>query len=254
MVLSLSGTSAGHGTMAEAEAAGLYHPNCRHSESIYFPEIWGEPNEEGRVKHATKTGREAPLESTDAPSAKPAQYVDNFDEFQPLALTQQERAVLKDLQNETRITGHEYGAAIIDGQVYKFTSNQPYRVSVPPNVQMRINLAPDRSVSVMHSYPSENLPSRADFAQLTNGSIGKMSVVCYNNDAYSVHVGDGKTPTRAEYQRQSMIIDTEVRTNASYIPGFINMTLEEQNYALTRETANQIAHYYNWTMEGGKLE
>lgn len=45
-VLSLSGEHVGEtlsdgvrvvGSMAEAEAAGLYHPNCRHSQSIYIP-------------------------------------------------------------------------------------------------------------------------------------------------------------------------------------------------------------------------
>ena len=38
-ILSLTGQTKGYTTMAEAEAAGLHHPNCIHFESIYIPEL-----------------------------------------------------------------------------------------------------------------------------------------------------------------------------------------------------------------------
>jgi hypothetical protein len=37
-ILSLTGATKGYTTMAEAEAAGLHHPNCVHTESVYIPE------------------------------------------------------------------------------------------------------------------------------------------------------------------------------------------------------------------------
>ena len=58
-VLSVGGTTPGFRTIEEAEAAGLYHPNCRHSEVPYFPEIWGEVDDDGKVQQATKDEREA---------------------------------------------------------------------------------------------------------------------------------------------------------------------------------------------------
>lgn len=36
-VLSLTGATKGYTTMADAEAAGLHHPNCIHTESVYIP-------------------------------------------------------------------------------------------------------------------------------------------------------------------------------------------------------------------------
>jgi hypothetical protein len=38
-VLSISGTTKGYPSYAEAEEAGLWHPNCRHSWSLYIPEL-----------------------------------------------------------------------------------------------------------------------------------------------------------------------------------------------------------------------
>lgn len=38
-VLSISGKDSRYPSVAEAEAAGLHHPNCRHSESIYIPGV-----------------------------------------------------------------------------------------------------------------------------------------------------------------------------------------------------------------------
>ena len=35
--ISLTGATKGYTTMAEAEAAGLHHPNCIHTESVYIP-------------------------------------------------------------------------------------------------------------------------------------------------------------------------------------------------------------------------
>ena len=43
-VLSLTGQTPGCPTLAEAEGAGLFHPNCRHASSLYIPE-----NEEERL-------------------------------------------------------------------------------------------------------------------------------------------------------------------------------------------------------------
>lgn len=37
-VLSLTGQTPGYPTLAEAEGAGLFHPNCRHASSLFIPE------------------------------------------------------------------------------------------------------------------------------------------------------------------------------------------------------------------------
>ncbi len=37
-VLSLTGKTPGYPTLAEAEGAGLFHPNCRHASSLFIPE------------------------------------------------------------------------------------------------------------------------------------------------------------------------------------------------------------------------
>jgi len=56
-ILSISGTTKGYPSVAEAEVDGFNHPNCRHNgtATIYIPEIFGEPDADGRVQHA---GRE----------------------------------------------------------------------------------------------------------------------------------------------------------------------------------------------------
>ena len=38
-ILSISGATKGYTSLAEAKAAGLFHPNCRHSFSLYIPGI-----------------------------------------------------------------------------------------------------------------------------------------------------------------------------------------------------------------------
>lgn len=47
-VLSLTGETPGYPTMAEAKAAGLFHPNCRHTYSL-----WIEDNEVAHLAEPT---------------------------------------------------------------------------------------------------------------------------------------------------------------------------------------------------------
>jgi hypothetical protein len=53
-------------SVADAEDAGLFHPRCRHSFALYSPEVWGDPNEEGKVQHSPYSDPDLPEEFTPA--------------------------------------------------------------------------------------------------------------------------------------------------------------------------------------------
>ncbi len=183
----------------------------------------------------------------------PKEYIGNYDDFQPLTLTDNERLLLKTLGKNTLEDGFEHGAAIVSGETRFFTSGIVDRVAIPEDVGKMIDAAANRSVHLLHSHTNETLPSATDFRKLLDEKIDKVSIIAYNKDIYSASIGNGWIPTRQEFDVAVKRIAKEVDDDIFSYPGFNEWTIAERNYVGIREQAYRIARHFEWTLEGGAL-
>ena len=183
----------------------------------------------------------------------PKEYIGNFDDFQPLSLTEQDTEVLENLYNASQSDGFEHGAALIDGELHEFTSSLESKVRVQGNVKQLINAAPDRSVRLYHSHTNATPHSITDFQWLLDEKIDRIIVIAYNGDAYSVSVGNGWIPDIKEFLEITDNIREEVYLDVFDFSGYDSWTLDERHYVRVREQSFRIAQHFKWTMEGGSL-
>ena len=96
----------------------------------------------------------------------PIKHIGNFDDYQPLSLSKQDKEVLENLYNASHSDGFEHGAALIDSKVYEFTSDLKGKVAVPDDVKKRIYAASSKSVHLYHSHTNATPHSVTDFQWL----------------------------------------------------------------------------------------
>jgi len=114
-ILSISGATKEYNgraipSYAESEEAGLWHPQCRHSYSLYIPEVWGEPDEDGRV-----SGR----------IAEKAEYAVDVDDLSDYMRQEYNATVAPELKDLNFPSVRE-AAAGIEQVLEEFPSAKPY--------------------------------------------------------------------------------------------------------------------------------
>ena len=67
------------------------------------------------------------------------------------------------------------------------------------------------------------------------------------------YIGDGDFPSIDELQSVARDIAREVDADMLDNPEFFDWSYEERNYMCIREQAYRIARYFNWTLEGGRI-
>ena len=213
---------------------------------------WEDQPRDEKGRFAEKNGNSnMRQEGTDL--SVPKEYAGNFEDFQELTLSQQDREILGNLQNSMLSDGFEHGAVVIDGETHYFTSGFRDKIEIPPELNKLIESAPEKSVKLYHTHPSSAPHSAVDFRQLLRSGVDKSYVIGYNGDVFSVRVGDGWIPTIHELDRMAETIRREVDIDNINLPGFDEWTLGERNYVATREQAYRIARHFKWTIEGGVL-
>ncbi|MCR5336665.1 MAG: hypothetical protein K6E42_08990 [Synergistes sp.] len=148
-ILSLTGETPGYPTMAEAEAAGLFHPNCRHTYGLYIEDDAArEPDNAKNAKAAEdKEDTSAPVhvkEKPDAAATKALEEVTPWGEDQsraeytrghlgPGELTAE--VIKQDFEKAGRKISDEEAEATRDA-IRKFTQNDftPIRAAQKENV------------------------------------------------------------------------------------------------------------------------
>lgn len=181
-------------------------------------------------------------------SQVPAEYIDNYDDFSELTLSQQERGVLEELHTLSVDSGYEYGAVIYDsGNSKPFTSEYESRVDVPKEY------ADKPGLKIYHAHTNETPFSGKDFEWLTRENVEKVCVISRNGDAFVSYIGNGYRPDINEYREALQEIMADANMSVMGYPGFLGWTYEQRTYMAIREQAYLIARRFGWTLEGGKL-
>lgn len=177
----------------------------------------------------------------------PEEYDGNFDDFEPLTLSESEEAALRELHRLSVDKNVEYGQLIVNGETgTPFTSGEQGAVRIPAEELTA-------GTTILHSHTNVTPFSSKDFHFLLDPRVDKIGVIAYNNDVYMCSVGNGQRPTKDEFLKVLDEISHRVDKEVISSDGFQNRTEQERKYLVIREQAYQIARHFKWQMEGGRL-
>lgn len=168
-ILSLTGKTEGYPTLAEARAAGLFHPRCRHAFSASLV------LEDEIAKLQDKLGI--------APELKGLKIPDLPDAANQGLLKSFERAKEHGLRTDTEILLH------IDSKtgksVYREVKGTRGEVRFPPGLKEFLADSADDSIVMIHNHPSSSSFSDADIAKLGQyPSLKGLGVIAHDGTQY----------------------------------------------------------------------
>ena len=178
----------------------------------------------------------------------PKDYDGVFDDFAELNLSADEKNALRNLQSLSASSGYEYCIIIADGK-----ASAPMTSKSKNSVEFLLDEYPGR-VTLLHSHTNATPPSVSDLRFLLNEKVEKIGSIGYNGDIYIAYNNYGITPSMEEFNKITQIISNAVDADISNDPDFYNWSFPERNYMAIREQAYRIVHYFEWTMEGGRID
>ena len=171
---------------------------------------------------------------------------DDFEDFNPLDLTDTEESALRDLFNESHKTETESLIKIVNGKrTEMITSHTENMVAVG-------TIAP--GTTLLHSHTNDTPLSVKDLEHLLNINVDKVGVVSYNGDAWIAYVGSGDVPSKQEFKSATDKIYNEATKDVAFDPMNYGASENDLNYNAIRETFFRVCRHYKWTAEGGKLD
>ena len=88
---------------------------------------------------------------------------------------------------------------------------------------------------------------------LTRDLIDEIGVITYNNDVYTVSIGDGYRPSIDEYWEYADELRKAVDQDILEWPDSEMWTPEQRIYMATREQFYRTCIHYGWTMRGSRI-
>lgn len=190
-----------------------------------------------------------PLKQEGEKATIPPSMVGNYDDFEPLAISEIERKAFVDLYVKTKQTGFEHAIVITsDGKSKEFHSELENKVGID------LSDFDDTTLKIYHSHTNDTLPSRTDFAKLLSDKVSEIGVVTWNGDIFTVSIDNGWLPSIDEFTEFIDTVTHEVNFSLMEEPDFYNWSINERNYMGIREQAYRIARHYEWTIRGGGLD
>ena len=179
----------------------------------------------------------------------PRDMVGNFDDFEPLTISEDDRKCLSNLKELTDVNGWEYGQIFSDiDQTGLITNNDPGKVALP------ISEVDGNHLRVYHSHTNDTPPSLVDLTKLAFDKVDSVGVITGNGDVFSVSINGGYRPTFDDFD---VYFDDEWQTkfdkNMEEYSGFWEWTPEERIYMTVREQFYTVCREFGWRMEGGRL-
>lgn len=178
----------------------------------------------------------------------PKQFINNFDDFEKLELTHEEKSILVELNKKALDTGYEYGQAIINNTATKvFTSKAKNYVDIPEDFLQQDN------IWFYHAHTNVTLPSSKDLELLCRNNVNGVCVIASNGDVFSVTIGNGYRPSKEEFTDAMKYIQMDVDSSILDREEAELWSPEERTYAAIREQAYRIAREFGWSLKGGRL-
>lgn len=199
-------------------------------------------------KRAAYAERKSVLRQENRTAKPPEEYSHNYDDFNQLTISDEEREKLSELHRLSRESGYEYGVIIENG-----VEHEPETSYNPDRVRVSLESISNEHAYVLHSHTGNTPPSAIDLEKLVNERIDKIEVVTDNEDVFAVFIGDGWRPTLDEFKEVEIGIRAD--TDNDMVEQAMNRgwTPEELTYMCIREQLYRTCIRFGWTVEGGPL-
>lgn len=178
----------------------------------------------------------------------PTQFERNYEDFEPLTITCEEREILSCLRQLATVNNVEYCQVSVGGAWSEpFTSGIYYKVAVDKT------LTKEPHTNLYHAHTNSTCLSAEDLMLLTNPNIEKIAVVTRSGDVFVASSDDNFRPDKIEYMEAVLSLASEANMNVLENPKFEKWTLQERTYMAIREEAFLIARHFKWKLEGGSI-
>lgn len=179
----------------------------------------------------------------------PAAFLNNFEEMDDLAVSDEESRIIAALRQLTEEDCMEHGVILFNGVQYgDFIQGTTSAVFLPQS-----SLPCGGQISLFHSHSNSAPPSVADLRYFCAKNVDKICAVAYNGDIFLVEFGDGERPDAAEFEAVCQQIDYDVNVEIMFDASAPDWTEDERNYRAMRESFFRICRHFKWTMRGGRL-
>ena len=174
--------------------------------------------------------------------------MDDFSDYEPLAMTDIEESALLELNELSKQTGKEYGCVIIEGiRSSAFSNNFSDKVRIPAEYLKK------ERIKLYHSHTNSTPPSRDDLKFLTNPHIEEIGVITIDGAVYIISRGNGELVSEEEFMQKAERIAYQTDFDLIKYDEFFSWTVTQRNYMGIREQFYQICRKFGWTMKGGKI-
>lgn len=170
----------------------------------------------------------------------------NFDGYDALTLTDEERKVLQSLHRLSARDGIEYGCAICGGKTSEvFTSHDANAVQIPAHIMEQ------SGVCLYHSHTNDTLLSSRDYSLLLKSNVEKIAVITPSKFVVIASLNGGLLPDYDEYYSVAGSIRAETNFEMIQNPDFYNFSATQRLEYAINEQSYKIARYFKWKLEGG---
>lgn len=178
----------------------------------------------------------------------PKKYLNNYDDFDKLSLSNLEKKVYLNLNNLSLRNDKE---AI---QVFYEGGNTEIILSVEHDkVMIPKEISDKEHIRIYHSHTDISPMSRTDMLKMYIKNVEKIGCVSINGDIFEIEISNGYKPNNYyEFDRNISKIYNEIGSEIVMNPDN-GMTDSENSYYLIRETMYRVSRYYKWTIKGGNI-
>ena len=192
--------------------------------------------------------REDPLMKEDLTISIPKKYINNYDDFDKLSLSEIEKKSYKDLNNSSLENDNE--------AIQVFYENGNTEIIISPEhdkVQIPNDVIDKKHLKIYHSHTDISPLSRADMMKMHMKNVDKIGCITINGDIFEIEIGDGYRPD--DYDEFDITVNkiyNEIGSEIVMNPD-LEMNETENSYYLIRETMYRVSRYYGWTIKGGNI-
>lgn len=180
---------------------------------------------------------------------KPKYLQGNYEDFNPLHISNSERELLTELKEMSDADGFEHGVIIKkNGEKQLCHSNNANAVEMP------ISSIDEKGLKLYHSHTNDTPHSITDLSRLLEEKVDEVGVATRSGDAFTVSVGNGWIPSEDEFRSIVKKIAQEVDRDILLEPGFLDLSIEERNYVAIREQTYRVCREFKWELCGGPLQ
>lgn len=172
----------------------------------------------------------------------------NYDDFQPLEITDEVREELRELNRLAEKTDVEHGfSRYPGGKTETHTDNDHDKVNIPVPKE-------GKHVELYHCHTDDSVLSPEDFKTVLDTRIDRQCVISRNGDVWLVDYSNGIRPTKQELEAAFDMCESEAERTVKEDPGYNGWSFEERYYMRGRERMYRLGRLFEWRVMGGHID